>query len=594
MNPYRPMTLDAEDAIASNKASGTPPARDAGCLIVNADDWGRDRETTDRTLDCIVKGSVSSVSAMVFTPDAERAASLATEHGIDAGLHLNLTMPFSPRHCPAALFVHQQRIARFLRSSRIAPAIFHPGLTRSFRIVVKAQLDEFERLYGFAARRIDGHHHMHLAANVQWQRLLPARTIVRRNFSFVPGEKSFVNRIYRYWQDRLLARRHRMTDFFFDILPLDRHRLERIAALSRTHSVEIETHPADAQQYDFLHRGELAAISPGVDIAHGFQLRHPDFLVPVEPRHGQNGARKSSPPARPHICVCVCTYKRPVPLQRLLRSLSQQNTGDLFTWSIVVVDNDETCSAEAIVRQAQSSSAVTVNYRVEPNRGIARARNKAVASAEGDYIAMIDDDEFPAPDWLLKLFTTCNTYNVDGVFGPVMRHFDQAPPRWLKKSRLSVRRVNPTGMRVQWREARTGNVLVKRSLFAADVAPFRPEFKSGEDQDFFQRKIAEGRTFVWCGEARVFETLPPSRWKRMYYVRRALFHGAHAALQPGRGAINILKSVVAILAYALALPLALLAGQHRFMALLVKIFDHAGQLLFTMKLNPSREEYLSD
>jgi hypothetical protein len=269
----------------------TAPARTAACLIVNADDWGRDRKTTDRSLDCIVKGSVSSVSAMVFTPDAERAASLALEHGIDVGLHLNFTMPFSPRHCPAALFVHQQRIARFLRSSRFAPAIFHPGLTRSFRIVVKAQLDEFERLYGFAPRRIDGHHHMHLAANVQWQRLLPARTIVRRNFSFVPGEKSFVNRIYRYWQDRLLSRRHRMTDFFFNLVPPERHRLERIAALGRLHSVEIETHPADPQQYDFLNRGELASICPGVDIARGFQLRHPDLQVPLPPRSAQNAAR---------------------------------------------------------------------------------------------------------------------------------------------------------------------------------------------------------------------------------------------------------------------------------------------------------------
>lgn len=594
MIPHQSNPARVEDAIAAPAVSSPAPSQAAGCLIVNADDWGRDREITDRILDCIVNGSVSSVSAMVFTPDAERAASLAREHGIDAGLHLNFTLPFSPRHCPAALFVHQQRIARFLRSSRFAPAIFHPGLMRSFRVVVQAQLDEFERLYGFCPRRIDGHHHMHLAANVHWQKLLPARTIVRRNFSFVPGEKSFINRVYRYWQDRLLARHHRMTDFFFDILPLERHRLERIAALGRAHSVEIETHPADAQQYDFLKRGELAAMCPGVEIARGFQLRDPDFLIPVQPQAGQNAPRKSTPAARPHICICVCTYKRPVSLQRLLRCLRELTTEGLFTWSIVVVDNDEACSAESIAREAQSSSAVAVNYRVEPVRGIARARNKAVASAEGDYFAMIDDDEFPAPDWLLKLFTTCNSYNVDGVFGPVMRHFDEPPPTWLQKSRLYVRRVNPTGMRVQWREARTGNVLVKRSVFAADTAPFRPEFKSGEDQDFFQRKIAEGRTFVWCAEAKVFETLPPSRWTRKYYVRRALFHGAHAALQPGRGAINILKSMIAIPAYALALPVALLGGQHRFMALLVKLCDHAGQLLFTMRLNPIREEYLRD
>ena len=42
-----------------------------------------------------------------------------------------------------------------------------------------------------------------------------------------------------------------------------------------------------------------------------------------------------------HICVCVCTYRRPLPLKRLLLELNRQETGDSFTYSIVVVDNDE-------------------------------------------------------------------------------------------------------------------------------------------------------------------------------------------------------------------------------------------------------------
>ena len=38
----------------------------------------------------------------------------------------------------------------------------------------------------------------------------------------------------------------------------------------------------------------------------------------------------------PHISVCICTYKRPIPLKRLLDSLKQQETGGLFTYSVVV------------------------------------------------------------------------------------------------------------------------------------------------------------------------------------------------------------------------------------------------------------------
>ncbi len=576
---------------------GDPAARAAAggpMLIVNADDWGRDRETTDRTLDCVLNGAVSSVSAMVFMEDAERAATLAHEYGIDAGLHLNLTSPFTARHCPAGLAEHQERIGRFLRSSRFAPAMYHPGLARSFRYVVEAQLEEYARLYESSPRRIDGHHHMHLAANVLGQKLLPAGTIVRPNFSFIRAEKSLLNRLYRRGQDRLLGRRHRLADLFFDLLPIDTRRLRRIAALSRTGNVEIETHPADQEQYRFLMSGELAAICRDAEIARGYQLCDPGFLVPEAPGSRGSNAADTGSETKPHICICICTYKRPQPLRRLLDCLERQQTGGRFSFSIVVVDNDEERTAEHTVREAQSALTVPVKYCSEPARGIARARNKAAANAEGDLVAMIDDDEFPAPGWLLKLFTTYNSYNVGGVLGPVKRHFDQTPPEWLKKSRLYDRRVNPTGMRVDWREARTGNALVKRSLLLCDAEPFRPEFKSGEDRDFFRRKMEEGHAFVWSAEAEVFEVIPAARWTRSYYVKKALLQGAASALRPDCGAKSILKSALAVPAYAAALPFALLAGQHHFMTLLVKLCDHAGKLLFKMHLNPIREEYVSD
>ena len=63
-------------------------------------------------------------------------------------------------------------------------AVFHPGLMRKFDYLVSAQIDEFRRLYGCAPDRIDGHHHMHLGANVLMMESLPAGTLGRRNFSF--------------------------------------------------------------------------------------------------------------------------------------------------------------------------------------------------------------------------------------------------------------------------------------------------------------------------------------------------------------------------------------------------------------------------
>jgi succinoglycan biosynthesis protein ExoM len=309
---------------------------------------------------------------------------------------------------------------------------------------------------------------------------------------------------------------------------------------------------------------------------------------PDEANHTQAGPQAR----RPHVCVCICTYRRPLLLKRLLEELNQQETGDLFSFSVVVCDNDQAKSAEAVIADVRPSYSVSIKYCVEPSQNIALARNKVVENATGEFLAFIDDDEFPAPGWLLKLFKTCNEYNVDGVLGPVLRHFDEIPPVWLRKSRFYVRRVNPTGMRVEWLEARTGNVLLKREVIGNETAPFRPEYRAGEDQEFFRRKISEGRNFIWCADAEAFEVVPPARWKRRYLIKKALLRGATAGLHCN--VAGVVKSVIAIPLYALAMPFTVLAGQHYFMTLLVKLCDHLGKLLILMGINPIREQYVSE
>jgi len=251
----------------SQLPSSAEIAPGAGLLIVNADDWGRNRETTQSMLDCATHGVLSSVSAMVFMEDSDRAAAIARDHGIDAGLHLNLTNPFSAPGCPPELAKLQGQIASCLRRHRLAPALFHPSLRRSFEYVVSAQIEEYQRLYGRFPARIDGHHHMHLCTDVLAGRLLPRNIIVRRSFSFSRGEKSWGNRFYRKSVDLILARRHRLTDFFFSVTPLEPNRLRQIAALARKRAVEVETHPVNPEEYRFLIGGEFTRLLADVRIA---------------------------------------------------------------------------------------------------------------------------------------------------------------------------------------------------------------------------------------------------------------------------------------------------------------------------------------
>jgi predicted glycoside hydrolase/deacetylase ChbG (UPF0249 family) len=139
--------------------------------------------------------------------------------------------------------------------------------------VVAAQLEEFQRLLSLEPARIDGHHHMHLCANVLLADLLPHGTIARRNFSFQPGEKSVANRLFRKIIDNRLSKRHRITDYFFSLPPFaPTERLERIVELANRSVVEVETHPLNPQEYRFLMDGSIFKLIGEVPVASSYQL----------------------------------------------------------------------------------------------------------------------------------------------------------------------------------------------------------------------------------------------------------------------------------------------------------------------------------
>ena len=124
---------------------------------------------------------------------------------------------------------------------------------------------------------------MHLAANVLAGGLLPSGTVVRRNFSFQSGEKSIVNRMYRKNIDRKLARRHRLVDYLLPLAPLNpRSRLERVLSLARESVVELETHPINRDEYDFLMGDAVQSWTAGFPISRSFDLPEGSAIgVPV-------------------------------------------------------------------------------------------------------------------------------------------------------------------------------------------------------------------------------------------------------------------------------------------------------------------------
>ena len=291
----------------------------------------------------------------------------------------------------------------------------------------------------------------------------------------------------------------------------------------------------------------------------------------------------------PHVTVCICTFRRPAMLARLLDALERQRTDGQFSLSVAVTDNDPQGSAQAVVSGFAARSALTVVYSQEPRKNIALARNEALRHAHGDFVAFIDDDEFPEPDWLEKMLAACVAYDAAGVLGPVRPHFDAPPPPWIVKGGFCERPEHTTGRVMDWEESRTGNLLFRRAILGSEPQPFLEQFGTGgEDKDFFMRMTRRGHVFRWCNEGITYETVPPARWTRRYMLGRALLRGRNILKHPGRQLPLLAKSVVALPTYTVVLPFALLFGQHVFMKYCIRFCDHAGRLLAAVGLNPVR------
>ena len=108
--------------------------------------------------------------------------------------------------------------------------------------------------------------------------------------------------------------------------------------------------------------------------------------------------------------------------------MASQETSGQFTFSVIVADNDVMQSSAAVVEELRTSLSVDITYCCEPEQNISLARNKALEHATAEYVACIDDDEFPEKDWLLTLLNACQRYDADGALGPVRPYFDQPPP----------------------------------------------------------------------------------------------------------------------------------------------------------------------
>lgn len=262
---------------------------------------------------------------------------------------------------------------------------------------------------------------------------------------------------------------------------------------------------------------------------------------------------------QPDVSVVTPAYAAADTVQAALRCiLAQQTTRSL---EVIVVDDG---SPDATMALAEAVAAEDPRVRVigKPNGGEASALNVGFREARGAFIAILEADVEPAPDWLETCLAVLEAEpEVIAVGG-----YLETPPDdpWI--ARLAGYEIEAK-FATKPREAKhltSANVLYRREAW--DLAgPFDERLVNASLDSVFNGRLAQaGKRLVYEPRARVkhhYKTTFPAYLRRQYAYARYRVHNEILDLYPADRflAVHVALAAFGFAALVLGIPLGLWA-----------------------------------
>jgi glycosyltransferase involved in cell wall biosynthesis len=144
------------------------------------------------------------------------------------------------------------------------------------------------------------------------------------------------------------------------------------------------------------------------------------------------GFRKNTTEARPLITVITVVFNGAATIEHTIRSVTEQTYSNI---EYIIIDGGSTDATLDILRKYEAD----IDYWVsEKDAGIYDAMNKGIALAKGEYIGMLNSDDYLAsPSAMEIIATSLITSNVDAVFSCLDIVDPANLKRVLRKYRIS-------------------------------------------------------------------------------------------------------------------------------------------------------------
>jgi glycosyltransferase involved in cell wall biosynthesis len=119
------------------------------------------------------------------------------------------------------------------------------------------------------------------------------------------------------------------------------------------------------------------------------------------------------------VSIIIATFRRPDVLGDALASVRKLQVRDGLRYELLVIDNDSQGTAHSLVGSFACNwpAGGTLRYVHEPQSGTSFARNRGLNEAAGQIVALLDDDIFLDPKWLLEIVDCFDRTGADCVSG---------------------------------------------------------------------------------------------------------------------------------------------------------------------------------
>ena len=231
------------------------------------------------------------------------------------------------------------------------------------------------------------------------------------------------------------------------------------------------------------------------------------------------------------LSLVIATYNRSQSLVQVLESVVCQNA-PLKEWECIVVNNNSTDdTVERFNRFVARHPEHNIRMVVETNQGLSYARNRGISESVGQYVAIIDDDERIAPEFIaayIDLFDS--TPDAMAAGGPIVAEYPTGRPRWM--STYTERPIANTmyfGSEVRefprGRVPGGGNMALRRDavrrygVFDTSLGYVGDSLVGGEESDLFERLQIAGAKYYYVPKAVMYHIIPEEKLSAGYLAR---------------------------------------------------------------------------